>query len=85
MVAFIIEGAIRDDDVWWVSFGFVSSLLLRANHYQRQLTCRLPNFIFLDDFFAIGGHVFSSDMVSRFWAFQVVDFVTRIVVSLEGV
>jgi hypothetical protein len=39
MVAFIVEGAIGDDNVWWMCFGlFLSPLLLRADHNQWQLT-----------------------------------------------
>lgn len=37
MIALIVEGAVGDDDVGrmgvLMSFGFFSSLLLRANHY----------------------------------------------------
>ena len=72
MIALVVEGAIGDDDVGrmriLMSFWFFSSLLLRANHYQRELTCRLPGFILFGNLFRIQRNIFRPLIISRFRA-----------------
>jgi len=64
MIAFVIECTVGYNDVCRISFRLVSSWLLRTDHYQRQLACRLPNFVFLNDFFSVGWYVLCASMVS---------------------
>ena len=68
MVALIVEGTVRYDDIRRMSFMRVGitvtrrllSLvgLLRTDHYQRQLTCRLPYFVLFHDLLGVYRQVF---------------------------
>lgn len=84
MIAFIIECTVSYNDVWRISFRFLASLLLRANHNQRKLACRLKHLIFLHDFLCVSRHVFRSGIVSGFWTFYIIYFVSRIMSSLKS-
>ena len=80
MIALVVEGAVGDDYVGrmriLMSFWFFSSLLLRANHYQRELTCRLPSFVLLGNLFCVQRDIFCPLIISRLRAvFSVVDLI----------
>lgn len=69
MVAFIVKSAVCYYYVGTMrlsSFWFLSSLLLRTNHYQRKLTCWLPHLIFFRYLLSIQGYIFSSLMIPWF-------------------
>lgn len=53
MVAFVVERAVCDDDVGLVALRLLPLLLLRTHHYQRELTGRLPHFVFLHDLLGV--------------------------------
>ena len=76
MIAFIVECAVGDYNISRMSFWFISSLLLWANHNEGKLACRLPNLIFFCDFLSVSWHVFCSLVVSRFGTFYVVYFIS---------
>ena len=78
MIALVVEGAVGDEDVRGSSLLFCLALL-RANHDQRQLPCRLPDFLFLDDLFGVCGTVFGALVVSGLRLFYVVDLVAVVV------
>lgn len=64
MITLIVERTIRNNDTCWVALSFLVSLLLRANHDQRQLASRLPHFIFLDYLLRVCRHVLGSLVVA---------------------
>ena len=88
MVALIVKGTVCDNDIGrlLVSFGrFFASGLLWAKHYERELTCWLPYFIFLHDFFRICGHIVLGTLIipwfGAFSCVSIIDFVPIIVSS----
>ena len=90
MIALIVECAVRDDDICWVRVGFrfLSSLLLRANHYQGELAGRLPNFIFFSYLFSVDRHILVSLIVSWLWTVFgviVVNLVLRVMSTWIGI
>lgn len=78
MIALVVEGAVGDDDVGGCSL-LLCLALLRANHDQRQLPCRLPDLLLLDNLFSVGGAVFGALVVSGLRLLYIVDFVAVVV------
>lgn len=85
MITLIVERTIRYDDARWISLRFRISLLLRANHDQRELACRLPYFIFLYNFLCICRHIFGSLIISWLGTLHIVDFVSGVMsIRIDG-
>ena len=78
VVAAVVEGAVGDEDVCGASL-LVAPALLRAQHYQRQLTSRLPDLLLLSDLFSVGGTVSSALVVPAFGLLDIIDLVAVVV------
>lgn len=78
MVALVVEGAVGDEDVCGRSL-LLRLALLRANHDQGQLSCRLPDLLLLDDLFGVCGAVFGALVVAGLRLLYVVDLVAVVV------
>ena len=68
MIALVVKGAVRDDDVGWmmtVTLRFLPRLLLRPDHDEWKLACWLPYFVLFGDLLGVQGYIFVPLMVPR--------------------